>query len=234
MLAVSSVWSQETTTIRGVVRADDPVSVRDLSRGVVFLEAHPNLAHDQSSRDRPHITQKNRAFIPDLLVIPRGTTVEFPNGDPFHHNVFSKSRAAQFDLDRYPQGQSKSYTFEQVGLVQLFCNIHPEMRAVIVVVPNRYFTRCDAEGRFELPGVPPGRYTLAAWHEHTGRQQLPIEAGVSSAPIMMTLPRAAARRTVDTRPRGSHEGVQQGLGIKRERLNLPVVQGTHPAETGSP
>src|SRR5687767_12275764 len=121
----------------------------DLAGAVVFLDAHPALsAEPPKNGEHPQIAQRNKAFQPALLVVSRGTTVEFPNWDPFSHNVFSRSRAAQFDLDRYEQGASKSYTFNNPGVVQLFCNIHPQMKAVLVVTPNRCFTRADSEGRF--------------------------------------------------------------------------------------
>ena len=114
----------------------------DLTRVVLYLGIKPTRPGRPSSRQaatRPW-ARKNKAFIPSFTVIPVGTDVEFPNWDSFDHNVFSTSKAAPaFDLDRYPKGQSKTRTFEKVGIVQVFCNIHPQMRAIIVVTPNRYF-----------------------------------------------------------------------------------------------
>src|SRR6185503_15437738 len=94
-LFIATAWGQSgAVDLRGTVRVEDTSRLPSLSRAVVFLESHPNLTPNPNSSDRPHIAQRDRAFIPDLLVVARGTTVEFPNGDPFSHNVFSKSRAA--------------------------------------------------------------------------------------------------------------------------------------------
>src|SRR5438477_5885862 len=120
----------------------------DLSRAVVYLASDPQL--DQSPPpERPAIvSQKDKAFVPTFLAVSRNTVIEFPNFDHYDHNVFSRSKAAPaFDLDRYPYGQSKSRTFEKTGVVQVFCNVHPQMRAIIFVTPNPYFARADKEGR---------------------------------------------------------------------------------------
>ena len=223
--------------MRRIARIEGRVSIanagaQDLAGAVVFLDAHPSLGPTpESAGERPQIAQRNKAFQPTLLVVSRGTTVEFPNWDPFSHNVFSRSRVAQFDLDRYEQGASKSYTFENPGVVQLFCNIHPQMKAVVLVTPNRCFTRADAEGRFAIDGAPPGRYVLIAWHGRAGEQRLNIDVppqGLRDVDIQLSAePRrepAATRR----RPAGP-AGVERGLGMKRERLNLPVVSDAHPA-----
>jgi plastocyanin len=223
----------QAATISGAVTmtAGSPA---DLSRTVVYLESHPALAGDPPPGDqRPEIVQRDKAFIPDLLVVLAGTTVEFPNWDPYSHNVFSRSRAAQFDLDRYGQGQSKSYTFNNTGVVQIFCNIHPQMRAVLVVLPNRFFVRADARGSFAIPNVPPGQYVLVAWNERTGerRQTIDVAAGDVRG---VTIALAGAAAAVQERPsqpslRPATRGVERGLGVKRERLGLPVVGGAHPA-----
>jgi plastocyanin len=203
----------------------------DLSRTVIYLEARPDLANTPpADGPRPQIAQHDKAFTPDLLVVVQGTTVEFPNWDPFSHNVFSRSRAASFDLDRYEQGQSKSYTFNTVGVVQVFCNIHPQMRAVLLVVPNRCFTRADAQGRFVLPDVPPGQHVLVAWHERGGEQRQTIDVlpqGLRE--VSVTLAAQPLRERTASPARRKAPGVERGLGVKRERLNLPVVGGAHPA-----
>jgi plastocyanin len=198
----------------------------------VYLEARNDLpSAPPSDNERPQIAQHDKTFNPDLLVIVRGTTVEFPNWDPFSHNVFSRSRAASFDLERYEQGQSKSYQFNNVGVVQVFCNIHPTMRAVLLVVPNRCFTRADAQGKFTLPEVPPGPHTLVVWHERAGeqRQQINVPAdGLREINLTLAAQPVRERAAAPAR-RKAPPGVERGLGVKRERLNLPVVNGAHPA-----
>ena len=149
----------------------------------------------------------------------------FPNWDPYSHNVFSRSRAAQFDLDRYSQGVSKSYTFNSVGMVQLFCNIHPQMRAVLLVVPNRHFTLADDKGHFALNGVPPGEYALVTWHSRAGaRRQSVVFDSPSTPGIEVTLSSRPRRTRSPSKRSRRAQGVERGLGLKRERLNLPVVQ----------
>jgi polysaccharide lyase family 4-like protein len=97
-----------------------------------------------------------------------GSSIEFPNQDPIFHNVFSVSGENRFDLDLYKRPKSASWTFPAPGLVRVYCNIHPQMSAVVLVRDNAYFTRATADGAFTLEGVPPGRYTLKAWHERAG------------------------------------------------------------------
>lgn len=208
---------------------------QDLSRTVVFLDADPALAAPINPNEpRPQIVQKGKAFVPDLLVVQQGTTVEFPNWDPFSHNVFSRSQAAQFDLERYGQGQSKSVPFNNVGLVQIFCNIHPQMKASLLVVPNRYFARADAQGRFVIHDVPPGNYTLIGWGLRAGEQRQQVSVGTDGLrDLAIALPATTTREAaVVAQPRESSSrgpGVERGLGVKRERLNLPVIGDSHAA-----
>jgi len=109
------------------------------------------------------IRQRDKHFLPELLPITAGQAVSFPNGDPFYHNVFSPSPVHKFDLGQYPEGQSKSKRFPSVGVVDVFCNIHPQMAATILVLPNRRWARADAEGAFRLADLPPGHWTIYAY-----------------------------------------------------------------------
>ena len=120
------------------------------------------------------MAQERETFIPHVLPIQAGSTVEFPNRDPIFHNVFSLSAARTFDLGRYPQGDSKSVTFDQAGLVPVFCHIHSDMSAIILVLDNPYFTVPGTDGRYRIADIPPGAYTLVAWHERSE----PVETAV--------------------------------------------------------
>jgi len=113
----------------------------------------------------PRIEQRNESFVPHVLPVLKGSPVEFTNDDPIYHNVFSLSKAASFDLGRYPRGASRSVRFGAPGIVKIFCHIHSDMSAVVLVLDNSYFTTPRSDGTFEIQGIPPGTYLVAAWHE---------------------------------------------------------------------
>ena len=120
---------------------------------------------DGAAPARGTIAQREEQFIPHILPVARGATVDFPNNDDVFHNVFSLSSAKTFDLGRFPQGASKSETFEKAGTVQIFCHIHSDMSAVVLVLENPYFAVPSDAGRYVIENVPPGEYTVVGWHE---------------------------------------------------------------------
>ena len=111
------------------------------------------------------LTQKNKMFEPHLLVITRGSSVDFPNRDPWFHNVFSLFNGKRFDLGLYEAGTSRTVHFDREGVSFIFCNIHPEMSAVVVVLGSPYYALTDKQGDFDISQVPPGRYMLRVWNE---------------------------------------------------------------------
>jgi plastocyanin len=117
---------------------------------------------------RATVTMRGKAFYPRIVVIGVGSTVDFPNTDPIFHNVFSVSGENRFDLDLYKRPKSGSWTFQNPGLVRVYCNIHPQMSAVIVVKDNPFFAKASADGSFAIEDVPAGKYVLRAWHERGG------------------------------------------------------------------
>ena len=117
---------------------------------------------------RAQIRQERESFSPRVVAITRGSTVEFPNFDPYFHNVFSLSGAGTFDLGRYPDGQSRERQFTKAGVVKVYCHIHSQMSATVLVLDHPYFASPDADGQFSIGGVPPGDYTLVGWHERVG------------------------------------------------------------------
>jgi plastocyanin len=127
---------------------------------VVYLDGI--VAKTPAQRER--LEMKGKQFRPQVVVVGTGSTVEFPNADPILHNVFSVSGDNRFDLDLYKSPQSGEKIFEHAGIVRVYCNIHPQMSATIVVRNNPYFTLAEPSGAFRIDGVPPGRYTLKAWH----------------------------------------------------------------------
>ena len=142
--------------------ATDPT---DRRRSVVYLETAPRAAFEQRDDVRARMDQRNESFVPHVLAIVAGTTVDFPNNDRTYHNVFSLSRTRSFDLGRYAAGRSKAVRFERPGIVRVFCDIHSHMSAYILVFAHRFFDVTDDEGRFRIDGVPPGTYTVIAWNE---------------------------------------------------------------------
>lgn len=146
-----------------------------------------------STPTRAAIRQVDEEFVPHLVAVTTGSTVDFPNDDMVFHNVFSLSRADTFDLGRYPKGHSKSRTFTVPGLIKVFCHLHSQMSAIIVVLDHPYFAIPDTEGRFSI-AVPAGDYDVAAWHERIGEvtQRARVVAGHATS-LTFSLPIADAR-----------------------------------------
>jgi plastocyanin len=140
-------------------------------RAVVYFEAAPRGAFEDRESARVSLDQRNETFVPHLLAITAGTTVDFPNHDRTYHNVFSLSKAKRFDLGRYAAGSSKSVRFDRPGIVRVFCDIHSHMNAFVLVFGHRFFAVTDDDGRYVIEGVPPGTYLLAAWFEGAVREQ---------------------------------------------------------------
>jgi plastocyanin len=134
-------------------------------RSVVYLDPAPRAAFDTREEPRPRLDQRNETFVPHVLAIVAGTTVDFPNSDRTYHNVFSLSKTKTFDLGRYAVGRSKSIRFDRPGIVRVFCDIHSHMSAFILVFAHRYFSVSEPDGSYRLENVPPGTYTVVAWHE---------------------------------------------------------------------
>mgnify|MGYP005810504521 CR=1 FL=1 len=143
-------------------------------QAVVYLESAPHPAFESVPPERASMKQQGERFVPHVLAIPAGSVVDFPNGDPFFHNVFSLSKPRKFDLGRYPRGQSRSVRFDEPGIVRVFCDIHSHMSAFILVFGHRFFAVTDESGRYRIDGVPPGRWTLVAWYEGGARESRPV------------------------------------------------------------
>jgi plastocyanin len=130
---------------------------------VLYVQRAP--VPDGFEPGKASVPQRDEQFMPHVLPVYRGATVEFPNDDDVYHNVFSLSSARQFDLGRYPKGSSKSVTFDKSGTVQVFCHIHSDMSAVVLVLDNPYFAIPVDNGKYVIDGLPPGEYTVVGWHE---------------------------------------------------------------------
>ena len=154
--------------------APAPRERTERNRAVVYLVAAPRGAFEQTEPGRAVMDQRNERFVPHVLAITTGTTVEFPNSDRIFHNVFSLSKPARFDLGRYPVGRSKSVRFDKPGIVRVFCDIHSHMNAFILVFSHPYFALTDEDGRYRIEDVPAGTYNVVAWHEGTTTPPRPV------------------------------------------------------------
>jgi plastocyanin len=158
--------------------AEDPLAF-ERERVVIWLDGQAPGAPTAAARPMATMTQENRSFSPETLVIAAGSKVSFPNLDPIFHNVFSLSKAKSFDLGNYPKGATRMVTFPEPGIVYVGCQLHSNMSATIVVTPNRWNAKSDRDGRFTIHDVPPGKYTIVAWHKAAGyfREPIQIAAG---------------------------------------------------------
>jgi plastocyanin len=137
-------------------------------RGVVlWLEPVDRGAAPPAAPKHERMIQKDKHFVPHVMAVPVGSTVDFPNLDPIYHNAFSNFSGQQFDTGLYKPGTSKSYVLRRPGIMRIFCNIHPTMSAIIAVLPTPYYAATDSSGRFTIARVPPGEYQLRIFHERS-------------------------------------------------------------------
>ncbi len=163
-----------------------PPGTPEVRNVVVYLKT---AAERELPLMKAEIAQQNETFVPHVVAITRGSSVDFPNQDPFFHNVFSLSRAASFDLGRYPRGDSRARRFNQAGLVKVYCHIHSHMSAAIMVFDHPFFVQAGDNGTFRLDGIAPGRHQVVAWHERAGEQELPVTvAADGTATVNFSLP----------------------------------------------
>ena len=171
LVLVAGAARAEAGSVDGTVTVTRPAGV-EASSVLVYLVGFD----EKPPKKRLTIKQKKKRFWPSLVAITAGQAVDFPNGDAFLHNVFSPGSTRSFDLGSFPEGESRTRTFPDTGVVDVYCNIHPEMAATLVVLPNRRFTFADADGRFAIQGVPAGTWTLYAYSR---RARSPVSATVT-------------------------------------------------------
>jgi plastocyanin len=216
------------STVRGsidLMASRDPMvrKHKDFSGVVVWLEPLNGAAAPVEIRPAQMI-QKNKMFTPHVLAIPVGASVSFPNFDPIFHNAFSNFNGQIFDVGLYKPGSSRTVAFKREGVVRVFCNIHPQMSAVIVVLKTPYFAVSDKNGAFEISGVPSGEYHLRVFHERAARE---------------TLDALARNITVDSEPIDlralaiSESGYLQVPHTNKYGKDYPPVIEDHPAYPGA-
>lgn len=187
VLAIScSAQNQDVTMHFDVVREGGKNKTKDSSNVVAWLTPASGALRPAATPAPPlRLVQKNKSFSPHLLVVPVGSVVEFPNRDPFFHNVFSLFEGKRFDLGLYEAGGTRLVHFDRVGISYVFCNIHPEMSAVIVVVDTPYYGVSNRVGELNIRDVPPGNYVLHIWSEESSPEQLQAltrRVSISDAP----------------------------------------------------
>lgn len=169
--AQDQVQTVSGSTISGQVRFVEEKSgklVRDSSGAAVWLVPLDRVETERlnTTKQAYRMVQHNKQFQPHLLVVPLGSVVRFPNLDPWFHNVFSLYRGKRFDLGLYEAGSEKAVKFDRPGPSYIFCNIHPEMMAVVLSVDTNFYSVSDKTGRWSIADVPPGRYAVHVWDEN--------------------------------------------------------------------
>lgn len=176
-LAVFLIWSgllwAQSATVTAHVQLTSPARHNSNAAGaVVWLTPADSSSSLSVAPKHFRVVQHDKQFSPHLLVVPVGSTVEFPNRDPFFHNVFSLFEGKRFDLGLYEAGGNRSVHFDRVGVSYIFCNIHSEMSAVIVALATPYYGVSARSGDVRIENVPPGRYLLRVWHEASPPESL--------------------------------------------------------------
>jgi len=168
LLMAGCAFAQDTTITATVALLGGAKQnkLRDASNAVIWLAPAEGTALPATPPDaHPRLVQKNKSFEPHVLVVPVGAQVEFPNRDPFFHNVFSLFEGKRFDLGLYEAGTTRNVRFDKPGISYIFCNIHAEMSAVVIALNTPYYGISDRRGQVLIPHVPPGRYLLHVWYE---------------------------------------------------------------------
>jgi len=169
MLTVAVAQAQDVTLTARVewLTGDKAEKPHESGNAVVWLEPASGTIKRATNQQtsKPRLDQRNKSFEPHVLVVPVGAVVAFPNHDPFFHNVFSLFEGKRFDLGLYEAGSTRDVHFDKAGISYIFCNIHPEMSAVVIALDTPYYGVSDSRGQVVIANVPGGKYTLRVWYE---------------------------------------------------------------------
>jgi plastocyanin len=173
--------------IKGKVSVQGIKSAENIA---VYVDAIPDKKFD-APKEHVVIDQRKMAFIPHVVAVQQGTTVEFLNSDPVGHNVYwpsiSGNKKLNHNLGTWPKGEKKPFQFNDLGTASLLCNVHPEMSGYVVVVPTPYFAVTDKDGNFEIKGIPAGKYTLKTWSEDGKPSTQAVDVSAATATVELTV-----------------------------------------------
>jgi plastocyanin len=196
IVAKAAIAASLVLVMAGIGRANEikgKVSVQGIKTAesiAVYVEAIPDRKFD-APKDHVVIDQRKMAFLPHVVAVQQGTTVEFLNSDPVGHNVYwpsvSGNKKLSHNLGTWPKGEKKPFQFNDLGTASLLCNVHPEMSGYVVVVPTPYFAVTDKEGNFEIKNIPAGKYTLKTWSEDGKPTTLAVDVSAATATVELTV-----------------------------------------------
>jgi plastocyanin len=179
--------SGRANEIKGKVSVQGIKSAENIA---VYVDAIPDKKFD-APKDPVVIDQRKMAFVPHLVAVQQGTTVEFLNSDPVGHNVYwpsiSSNKKLAHNLGTWPKGEKKPFQFNDVGVASLLCNVHPEMSGYVVVTPTPYFAVTDKDGNFEIKNIPAGKYTLKTWSEDGKPTTQAVDVSGATATVELTV-----------------------------------------------
>ena len=181
-LAVGEVGAQTVVAGQISIMERPGAKTTDLADAVVWLESRG--VQQPPPTARAPIVMQSREFSPRVRVVATGSSVAFPNQDPFRHNVFSKSGPSEFDLGLYGRGETKEARVDRPGVYPIFCNIHAKMLAFVVAVPSTLVAQPNPDGRYSITGVPAGTYTLHVWHDRGGSVTREVTVAGDGQPVV--------------------------------------------------
>ena len=186
-IVLSLAAAGRANEIKGKVSVQGLKSAENIA---VYVDAIPDKKFD-APKEPVVVDQRKMAFIPHLVAVQQGTTVEFLNSDPVGHNVYwpsiSGNKKLAHNLGTWPKGEKKPFQFNDVGVASLLCNVHPEMSGYVVVTPTPYFAVTDKDGNFEIKNIPAGKYTLKTWSEDGKPTTQDVDVSGASATVELTV-----------------------------------------------
>lgn len=186
-IVLSLATAGRANEIKGKVSVQGLKSAENIA---VYVDAIPDKKFD-APKEPVVVDQRKMAFIPHLVAVQQGTTVEFLNSDPVGHNVYwpsiSGNKKLAHNLGTWPKGEKKPFQFNDVGVASLLCNVHPEMSGYVVVTPTPYFAVTDKDGNFEIKNIPAGKYTLKTWSEDGKPMTQAVDVSGASATVELTV-----------------------------------------------